>query len=176
MHAALAAEGRQRPPKKKAPRKNRGASEKPKNPLSYAFFLAFNAFKASVKRDLYRFAVFSESVRFRIALSKSENVTGASFSAAPASPDVKAARIRRIDDRTRVRFIRFTAARRSVWRIFFNTDFVFFLCFTAAPCAIPYSFVVYFRIIENIRPAPSCQFRGRRAAHAGSAISMRMPA
>jgi hypothetical protein len=121
------------PPKKKRPEKS-GAPQKPKNQTAlYAFFFAFKTFKAKVKRDLYRFAVFSESVRFRIALSKSENVADASFSAAAASPDVKAARIFLTDERTCVRFIRFTAARRSVCRMFFNTDFVFFLCFTAAP-------------------------------------------
>src|ERR1700734_1297378 len=79
-----------------------------------------------------------------MALSRSENVADASFSAPAASPEVSAARILRTDERTCVRFIRFTAARRSVCRIFFSTDFVFFLCFTAAPCAIQYSFVVYF--------------------------------
>jgi hypothetical protein len=120
-------------PKKKRPEKS-GRLSNPKIQIRfYAFFFAFNAFKAKVKRDLYRFAVFSDSVRLRIALSKSENVAEASFSAAPASPDVKAARIFRTDERTCVRFMRFTAARRSVCRIFFNTDFVFFLCFTAVP-------------------------------------------
>jgi hypothetical protein len=119
--------------KKKRPEKL-GAPPKPKNQnRGYAFFFAFNAFKAKVKRDLYRFAVFSDNVRFRIALSKSENVADASFSAAAASPDVNAARIFLTDERTCVRFMRFTAARRSVCRIFFNTDFVFFLCFTAVP-------------------------------------------
>lgn len=38
----------------------------------YAFFLAFSAFNAKAKRDLYRFAVFSASVRRRIDLSISE--------------------------------------------------------------------------------------------------------
>jgi hypothetical protein len=120
--------------KKSAPKKRGASKTKQKSKRArYAFFFAFNAFKAKVKRDLYRFAVFSDNVRFRIALSKSENVADASFSAAAASPDVNAARIFLTDVRTCVRFIRFTAARRSVCRIFFNTDFVFFLCFTAAP-------------------------------------------
>ena len=48
-------------------------------------------------------------------------------------PRRSAARIRRIAVRTRVRFMRLMAARRSVWRIFFSTDFVFFLCFTGVP-------------------------------------------
>jgi len=124
-------------------------SERP-NPAKYssrvyAFFLFFNAFNASVKRDLYRFAVFSVSVRLRIALSTSEKVPEANFSAPATSPDVNAARIRRIAVRTRVRFIRLMACRVSACRIFFNTDFVFFLCFTAPPCAIHYSLVVLFQ-------------------------------
>ena len=48
---------------------------------SYYFFFVFKAFKAKVSRDLYRFAVFSVKVLFRIALSKSEKVAEASFSA-----------------------------------------------------------------------------------------------
>src|SRR5580692_262694 len=97
------------------------------------YFLALIAFKANAKRDLYRFAVFSESVRFRIALSSSEYVSEASLPAAEASPDPKALRILRIAVRTLVRFMRFTAARCSVWRMFFSTDFVFFLCLTGLP-------------------------------------------
>jgi hypothetical protein len=100
---------------------------------SYAFFFVFKAFKAKVNLDLYRFAVFSVKVLFRIALSKSEKVAEASFSAVAVSPAVKAARIRRIDVRTRVRFMRLIAARAADCRIFFNTDFVFFLCLIVVP-------------------------------------------
>ena len=50
-------------------------------PPPYAFFFAFKAFKAKVSLDLYRFAVFSVKVLLRIALSKSEKVAEASFSA-----------------------------------------------------------------------------------------------
>jgi hypothetical protein len=100
--------------------------------LSYAFFV-FKAFKAKVSLDLYRFAVFSVKVLFRIALSRSEKVAEASFSAVAVSPAVKAARIRLIDVRTRVRFMRLIAARCVDCRIFFNTDFVFFLCLIVVP-------------------------------------------
>jgi hypothetical protein len=99
----------------------------------YAFFFAFKAFKAKVSRDLYRFAVFSVKVLLRIALSKSEKVAEASFSAVAVSPAVKAARIRRMDVRTRVRFMRLIVARAADCRIFFNTDFVFFLCLIVVP-------------------------------------------
>jgi hypothetical protein len=102
-------------------------------PLTYAFFFAFKAFKAKVNRDLYRFAVFSVKVLLRIALSKSEKVAEASFSAVAVSPAVNAARIRRIELRTRVRFMRLIAARCADCRIFFNTDFVFFLCLIVVP-------------------------------------------
>ena len=100
---------------------------------SYYFFFAFKAFKAKVSLDLYRFAVFSVKVLLRIALSKSEKVAEASFSAVAVSPAVKAARIRRINVRTRVRFMRLIAARCADCRIFFNTDFVFFLCLIVVP-------------------------------------------
>jgi hypothetical protein len=100
--------------------------------LTY-FFFVFKAFKAKVNLDLYRLAVFSVKVLFRIALSKSEKVAEASFSAVAVSPAVKAARIRRIDVRTRVRFMRLIAARAADCRIFFNTDFVFFLCLIVVP-------------------------------------------
>jgi hypothetical protein len=102
-------------------------------PPPYAFFFAFKAFKAKVSLDLYRFAVFSVKVLLRIALSKSEKVAEASFSAVTVSPAVKAVRIRRIDVRTRVRFMRLIAARAADCRIFFNTDFVFFLCLIVVP-------------------------------------------
>ncbi len=97
------------------------------------YFFALIAFNANASRDLYRFAVFSERVRLRIALSSSECVSETSLAAPAASAAPSAARIRRIAVRTRVRFMRLTAARRSVWRIFFNTDFVFFLCLTGLP-------------------------------------------
>jgi hypothetical protein len=93
-------------------------------PVPYALFFAFKAFKAKVSLDLYRFAVFSVKVLLRIALSKSEKVAEASFSAVAVSPAVKAAR---------VRFMRLIEARCAACRIFFNTDFVFFLCLIVVP-------------------------------------------
>src|ERR1700726_3691143 len=77
-----------------------------------------------------------------MALSSAENVGPASFSTSATSPAVSAVRILRITDRTLVRFMRFIASRAAVWRIFFNTDFVFFLCFTAVPPGIQRSLMV----------------------------------
>src|ERR1700730_856752 len=104
------------------------------------YFFVLIAFKASVKRDLYRLAVFSLSVRLRIALSSSEHVAEANFSARAASAADSAARILRPAVRTRVRFMRLITARRPAWRIFFKTDLVFFMCFTGVPWAMPCSF------------------------------------
>src|SRR5882724_6439018 len=62
--------------------------------------------------------------------------------AAVASPAVIAVRRRRIMVRTRVRLARFTSARSRDCCARFKTDFLRFLTFVAAPCAIYCSFCV----------------------------------
>lgn len=75
-----------------------------------------------------------------MARSSAESVGESSFCAVAVSPAPSAARIFLTIVRTAVRLARFTALRRSVCRIRFNTDFFFFLIFVGIPAGIGRSF------------------------------------